>query len=68
MGCCGDCNKCTNGKCVCDIDTQKHNKGYRFENLDKLKENHKNYYLKNREKLLEQQKVYRELKKHKGAV
>lgn len=63
MECIGDCNKCTNGKCVCDIDKHEYDKDYREKNANKLKEHQRAYYIKNREKMLEKQRVYRELKK-----
>lgn len=63
MECIGDCNKCTNGKCVCDIDKHEYDKKYRDENVDKLRERQREYYIKNREKMLEKQRIYRESKK-----
>lgn len=63
MECIGDCNKCTNGKCVCDEDKREYSKQYREQNAEKLREHQKEYYIKNREKMLEKHRIYRESKR-----
>lgn len=63
MECIGDCNKCTNGKCVCAYEDYGKDRNYRLKNIDRLRENQRKYYAKNREKILEKQKEYRDIKK-----